>query len=89
MKKFAGTVFFTACCVGVVFCLYLLIFERESIFYITLILPLLTVAIYYVVKTKFGSSTGFEKIELENEIIKKQIEKKELLAKLETLEQNE
>lgn len=43
--------------------------------------------IFYTIKTKFGSNpTVLENLEKENQIIKKQIEKRELLAKLETLE---
>ena len=43
--------------------------------------------IFYTIKTKFGSKpTLLDNLEIENQIIKKQIEKKELLAKLETLE---
>lgn len=42
-------------------------------------------AIFYVIWTKFGKikDPELEKIELENEILKKQIEKQELLKKLE------
>lgn len=44
--------------------------------------------IYYTVSTKFWTSnlSVIESLEKENEIIEKQIEKRELLAKLETLE---
>lgn len=43
--------------------------------------------IYYTISTKFGAMpTVLENLEKENQIIMKQIEKRELLAKLETLE---
>jgi len=46
--------------------------------------------IYYLASTKFGSAklNAIENIDLETKIIKMQIEKKELLAKLEDIEKN-
>lgn len=47
--------------------------------------------IYYTIVTKFGVSkpTVLESLERENEIIRKQIEKRELLSKLESFEKND
>ncbi len=54
---------------------------------ISMLLIPVSAGIYYVVTTSFGSKpTVLENLEKENQIIKKQIEKRELLAKLETLE---
>lgn len=58
---------------------------------ILLVLIALASGIYYTIVTKFGSSKPavLESLERENDIIRKQIEKKELLSKLESFEKNE
>lgn len=94
MKKIAGITFFFACCFVMLILFYLLFEDSRKYFedYIVGVLVFISSAsaIYYIVATKFGSpkSSALDSIELENEIIKKQIEKRELLAKLEALEKN-
>lgn len=58
-----------------------------SVIFVGIIISVLIAPIYYVIATKFGREvSGIESIELETRIIKIQIEKRELLAKLEALE---
>jgi len=68
--------------------------KEQSLIYAMLFIVPLTIygfGIYFTVKTKFGTTNPsvLDNLERENEIIKKQIEKKELLLKLESLEKNE
>jgi hypothetical protein len=100
MKKIAGITTFIGCSIGSLVSLYGLFetfnrwkeYDSDSAFndmlIILLIIVTLSLGIYYTVITKFGFSrpTVLEDLERENEIIKKQIEKKELLLKLENLE---
>ncbi len=94
MKRIAGITFFASCCFMVLTLFYLL-FEDTRKNYEDYIVGALAFifsasAIYYLVVTKFGSTklSAIDSIDLENEIIKKQIEKRELLARLEVLEKN-
>lgn len=100
MKKISGITTFIGCSVGVLISLYGLFetFSRwkkyDSDSYLNdmlLMLPILlgfSLGVYYTLATKFGYSkpSVLENLERENEIIRKQIEKRELLAKLEHLE---
>lgn len=100
MKKVTGIILFTGFLVGLLVIMYVVVddyFNREEwennlrsgekLLFILLII-LFSTGLYYVIATKFGSTkpTVLDDLEKENEIIKKQIEKKELLAKLESLE---
>jgi len=100
MKKVFGIIHFISLVGGIIFCIYIIIWDYSrlqdyeslsdakdippSIIFIVL----LSIGIYYVVATKFGAAKSklLEDLDKENEIIKKQIEKKELLSKLESLE---
>jgi hypothetical protein len=57
---------------------------------LTLFLMPIAAFVYYPITTKFGNTESknlvLENLDKENEIIKKQIEKRELLSKLEALE---
>jgi len=100
MKKVIGIILFIVFIAGVLISVYVIIDdysrleEWESISDATLIVPsilaiiLFSLGMFYVAATKFGSvnPTVLENLEKENEIIRKQIEKKELLSKLENLE---
>lgn len=100
MKKVIGIILFIVFVAGILISIYVIIDdysrldEWETISDATLIAPsilaiiLFSLGIFYIVATKFGSvnPTVLENLEKENEIIRKQIEKKELLAKLESLE---
>ncbi len=93
MKKITGAITFLAAITGLIFLIYIL-FE-ENIFreaeggfaWIGFFLLALSV-IHYTVSNKFWTSklTLLESLDRETEIIKKQIEKRELLTKLEKLE---
>jgi Ca2+/Na+ antiporter len=62
---------------------------RKRILMLILGIILFALGIYYVLATKFGREiSGIKSIEIETKIIKLQIEKKELLARLEALEKN-
>lgn len=88
---------FAAASIGLIFLIFIMfdkdVFSEdvENIIPWFLFLLVTISGIYYTVKTKFWTTrpTVFESLERETEIIKKQIEKKELLAKLENLENNE
>ncbi|MEX2234696.1 MAG: hypothetical protein WD824_21210 [Cyclobacteriaceae bacterium] len=101
MKKISGITTFIGCSIGALGSLYGLFetfnrwseYDSESAFKDMLLIALIVIAfslgIYYTVITKFGFSskpTVLDNLERENEIIKKQIEKRELLTKLENLE---
>lgn len=94
MKRIASITFFASCCFMVLTLFYLLFEDTRKNYedYIVGVLAFIfsASAIYYVVVTKFGSAkrSALDNIELENEIIKKQIEKRKLLARLEALEKN-
>jgi membrane protein DedA with SNARE-associated domain len=62
--------------------------EIMVVIILTLILIFTGSAIHYTVVTKFGRESAIEHIEIEKQIIQLQIEKKELLIKIETLEKN-
>lgn len=102
MTKVAGIITFIGCTVAFLVSFYGVYFNySESLgseeyqshylkYTALFIIPLVVFAfgIYYTIKTKFGSVTPsiIDNLEKENEIIKKRIEKQELLAKLENLE---
>lgn len=100
LRKISGVTTFIGCSIGALVSLYGLFetfnrwkkYHSDSAFndmlLILLILIAFSLGIYYTVTTKFGFSkpTVLENLERENEIIRKQIEKRELLAKLEKLE---
>ena len=100
MKKISGITTFIGCSIGVLGSLYGLFqtydnwieYGRDSavndMLLILLLIITFSLGIYYTVITGFGFSnpTVLQNLEHENEIIKKQIEKRELLAKLENLE---
>ena len=96
MKKITGAIAFLAAIAGLIFLVFILFEEKvfreaESGFaWIGFFLLALNV-IHYTVSTKFWTSklTLLESLDRETEIIKKQIEKRELLTKLENLERNE
>jgi hypothetical protein len=57
--------------------------HEEEFFGVMFIFGTSSSVIYYTLKTKFGGShPSLQQIELENQLIKKQIEQKELLEKL-------
>lgn len=88
-EKIAGTISFLGSIGGGLFALYILIVEKVNSMdggIILLILVIVCLAtILYVLWTKFGNrkTTELEKIEYENEILKRQLEQKELKKKLE------
>lgn len=95
MKKITGVTSFIGATIGLVVLLY--VFFEESIYdngdsegiLLWIAFLILSICIiHYTVVTKFWTSklSILESLERENEIIKKQIEKRELLAKLENLE---
>lgn len=100
MKKVFGIVHFISLVGGIIFCIYVIIWDysrlqeyetlsdAKDIAPALLFIALLSIGIYYVIATKFGTAKSklLEDLDKENEIIKKQIEKKELLSKLESLE---
>lgn len=100
MKKISGITTFIGCSVGALGTLYGLFdtFRRwqengydsylQDMLLILLIMIAFALGIHYTVVTKFGYSkpSVLENLERENEIIRKQIEKRELLLKLENLE---
>lgn len=64
--------------------------DKEYILLLIFYLAPIAACIYYPIATKFGDTKSknlvLENLDKENEIIKRQIEKRELLSKLETLE---
>jgi amino acid permease len=96
MKKITGITTFLGCSFGMLVSLYFAFdrFERnyeDEAFMLLGLVILFSLGVYYTVVTRFGNSkpTVLDNLDRENEIIKKQIEKRELLAKLEHLERNE
>lgn len=93
MKKITGGITFISAGAGLIFLFFVLFTEnvfREAeggFAWIGFFLLSLTI-IHYTVSTKFWTSklTALESLDRETEIIKRQIEKRELLAKLESLE---
>lgn len=94
MKKITGAITFLAAVAGLILLIVISIKEPEDVFrdegkfaWIGLFLLSLCI-IHYTVSTKFWTSklTLLESLDRETEIIKKQIEKRELLTKLENLE---
>ena len=93
MKKITGYIVFVGSIVILIFLIYVGIRESNYGFdfvdFLLWILPTLVClcALYYTCATKFWTTklTVLESIERENEIIKRQIEKKELLNKLDSL----
>lgn len=100
MKKISGITTFIGCSIGALGSLYGLFdtynkwkeyddySSANELLLILLIVIAFSLGIYYTVITKFGFSktTILDNLERENEIIRKQIEKRELLLKLENLE---
>ena len=100
MKRVFGMIHFISLLGGIIFCIYVIIWgysrleddeslsDAKDIPPAILFIVLLSIGTYYVIATKFGAvkSNILEDLDRENEIIKKQIEKRELLAKLENLE---
>lgn len=103
MRKISGVTTFIGCSIGCLGSLYGIFeafnrwreYDSASAFNEMLLILLLVIAfslgVYYTVTTKFGFTkpTVLENLERENEIIRKQIEKKELLLKLENLEKKQ
>ena len=93
MKKITGALTFLAAIAGLILLIFILfednVFRRadEGFAWIGLFLLALSV-IHYTVSTKFWTSklTLLESLDRETEIIRKQIERRELLTKLESLE---
>lgn len=97
MKKVIGITLFIVFIAGILISILVIINDysrlvsRDEIVPAILAIILSSLGIFYVSATKFGSvnPTVLEDLEKENEIIRKQIEKKELLSKLESLEKND
>lgn len=96
MKKITGGLTFIAGLTGLGILIFWLFEDNvygdteEGFVWIVLLLIALSV-IYYSIVSKFWDSkhSVIDSLERETEIIKKKIEKRELLTKLEKLEQNE
>ncbi len=95
MKKVTGAIIFIAAIISFFALIFVLfkeeLYEDEEIFPWFGALIISCAAIHYTISTKFWNTklSILESLDRETEIIKKQIEKKELLAKLESLEKNE
>ncbi len=100
MKKIAGIGLFIGACLWIIFFVFSLyqhneFYTYEEEFYagfvpLGVFFSISSVStIYYVWATIFRKPSGMESIEIETKIIQLQIEKKELLARLEALEKNE
>lgn len=94
MKKATGAISFFGAIVSLIFLIYIFFDEelyddndKGLLLWIALFILSLCV-IYFCFASKFWTSkiSVIESLDRENEIIKKQIEKRELLAKLENLE---
>lgn len=105
MIKVAGIFTFIGCTSAFISSIYGVIFnyseylETEDYkdhylnYTVLFLIPLIVFSfgIYFTIKTKFGSKPPsiLDNLDKENEIIKKKIERKELLAKLEAIENKE
>lgn len=94
MKKTTGAISFLGTCIGFIFLIYVFFDEelyegRDKGLLVWIALFILSICVFhYCFSTKFWTSKNsvIDNLERENEIIKKQIEKRELLLKLENLE---
>lgn len=95
MKKTTGVISFFGTGIGLIFLIYIFFYEevynqtRDYGFLLWIALFILGICVlHYCFSSKFWTSkiSIIESLERENEIIKKQIEKRELLTKLENLE---
>lgn len=93
MKKISGLSLFISGWLWIIFFVFVLYngeFDAAEFMPIGVLFSISSVsAIYYVWVTLFRKVNNIESIEIETRIIKIQIEKKELLARLEALEKNE